>query len=166
MSTEENDVLVASIDELMTSLRSALLALLPVAAAARLNWTDSFTSPWWENLASAAFDAFVGGPIATDVVPEGVKPDLARYDLDVDNYRQLSWIEVSASSVSTQRELAMIRLISAASPFDTIQCVEVNRRTGTAGDCHMVPWEGARFAVAWPTALGQVNRVTSVVAAE
>ena len=158
-----DDVLIATIDDLMETFRSALLALLPLADKAKLAWTDADSHPDWERLARCAFDAFVRGPIGTDRSRGRFDASLAPYDIDSVGYGESSWVGVGDSGSPSQ---ALIRLVSVVRPFDSVQVVDVDLDRGLAGARQIVPWDRARFVLVRRSKTGRLHYVETVVAEE
>lgn len=158
-----DDVLEASIDELMDTFRSALLALVPVADRAKLVWSDVDTHRDWERLAGCAFDTFVRGPISADRNWENWHAPVARYDVDASGYGEVSWIGEGDSSKPGR---AVVRLLSAGEPFDTVQVVDVDCESGLAGERRSVRWDECRFFLVRRSAGTTLEIVASVVAEE
>jgi hypothetical protein len=158
-----DDVLAASIDELMDTFRSALLALVPVADRAKLGWADRDTHRDWERLAACAFDTFVRGPISADRDWDSRHAPVARYDLDASGYGEVSWIGEGDSSSPGR---AVVRLLSTVEPFDTVQVVEVDCESDLAGERRSVRWDECRFFLVRRSAGPTLEIVTSVVAEE
>jgi hypothetical protein len=156
------DVLEASIPELVTTFRDALLAMVPLASRAGLPWEGYDAHPAWERLVAAAFDAFVSGPISTDRGRGQFDRPLARYDIDLKSYADFSWIGVGEST----SELALVRLTGRAQPFDSMECVELDRETGQIGRSLVVPWAPANLQLVRRSANGDVENFSQVVAEE
>lgn len=140
---DTDDVLTTTVDELVENFRSAMVAMLPVAERVKLNWRDDNPHPDWERLAESLFDALVRGPINGARSRSSRELPLARYDIDRNDYAEVSWIAVGAASWN----YAFVRLLSRATPFDTFQVVEVDPVTNTAGNRHSFRWppEGLTF---------------------
>lgn len=158
-----DDVLEASIDELMDTFRSALLALVPVADRAKLVWSDGDTHRDWERLAACVFDTFVRGPVSADMHWGTRHAPVARYDVDASGYGEVSWIGEGDSS---NPGCAVVRFLSVAEPFDTVQVVEVDCESGLAGERRSVRWDECRFFLVRRSAGTTLEIVASVVAEE
>ena len=159
----EDDVLIASIDELLGTFRAALLALVPVADRAKLGWRENETHPAWERLAVCAYDAFVRGPVSVDRDRRASDFLLAPYDIDLEGYGDNSWIGVEDS---IHPGCAMVRVVSVAAPFDSVQIVDVDLVSGRPGERRLVRWDDARFLLYRRSADGAIQCVSSVVAEE
>ena len=119
MTNEQS--LRASVEELISTFRQGLVSLVPAADRSLLNWRDD-EHPDWERIAQSLFQAFVGGPVFVDDSRSESEYPLARYDIDQDNYREVSWVSPSMIEPS----LAFVRFVSAASPFDTAEFAELD----------------------------------------
>jgi len=86
----DDDLLEATIDEMVDTFRSALIALLPAANRSKLTWADENQHRDWESLAESAFNTFVRGPIQADITGRSMAAPLARYDIDSDSYASQS----------------------------------------------------------------------------
>jgi hypothetical protein len=128
--TEAEDVYRATMGELFDNFRHALLAILPIADLAKINYRDAETHRDWERLAESLFDAFVRSPIDSDRSAIGGELPLARYDIDVDDYLAVSWL---ASDADSPHRGAVIRFLSQCAPFDTVQVVDIDPVTLQAG---------------------------------
>jgi hypothetical protein len=159
----DDDVLVATIDELLTVFRSALLSLLPCADQAKLAWTDDSASPAWEKLTSATFDAFVRSPIQSDRLRDHDAAPLARYDLDLHGYAETSWIGVGQTDCVG---VALIRLLSVSEPFDHVQVADIDLETGAAIGRRLIPWADATFFLVRRSSGGGLSVTTSIEADE
>ena len=162
MSSDEDDVLEASIDELIGTFRTALLALIPIADRANLPWTDHNTHPDWETLSQALFNTFVKGPIKGDC-EQSKGHQILNYDIDHLSYSEASWVGVGTLDA---RDAALVRLVSVNEPFDGVQVVEVDASTGSTGERRIVSWEDANFYLASRSSDGTLARVLSIVAQE
>jgi hypothetical protein len=158
-----DDVLIASVDELMGTFRAALLALVPVADRAKLGWRENEANPAWERLAVCAYEAFVGGPVSTDRDRRASNAPLARYDIDIESYREKSWIGVGDSIYPGS---AMVRVVTVVAPFDSVEVVDVDLVSGRPGDRQLIRWDEARFFFVRRSADGALTCVSSVVAEE
>lgn len=129
--TNGDDVYEATVGELIKNFHAGLLAVIPVAEKARMNYRDEDPHRDWEQLAEALFDAFVRGPAGADQAATGREFPLARYDIDLDDYLAVSWLAIDSESPYSG---AMVRLLSRESPFDTVQVVAVDPTTLRAGE--------------------------------
>ncbi|HTZ44465.1 MAG TPA: hypothetical protein VMB79_11450 [Jatrophihabitans sp.] len=120
---ETADVYNASIDDLFGNFRAALLALLPIAESARINYSDEEPHRDWERLAECMFDTFVRSPIGADESASYRPHPLARYDIDVEDYLAASWLTVDATAPCRG---AVVRLLSRESLFDSVQLAEID----------------------------------------
>ncbi len=162
MYSDEDDVLEASINELVGTFRAALLALIPIADRANLPWIDDNTHRDWETLSQALFNTFVKGPIRGDRERNTGQPILS-YDIDHLSYAESSWVGVGTL---VDRGAALVRLVSVDEPFDSVQVVEVDDSTGSMGERRIVSWEDANFYLANRSSDGTLARVLSIVAEE
>jgi hypothetical protein len=120
----DDDVLHASVSELVATFRQGLLALVPIAEKLRMNWRDDEQHHDWERLAEAVFDACVRSPISADARRVDDELPLARYDIDDSPYQERSWIAIDADDFTSP--LVLVRLSSEHDPFDTLQCVRLS----------------------------------------
>ena len=115
------DVLRDNVSGLIATFRQSLIALIPSADRSHLGWRD-YEHPDWERLTAACYQAFVAGPISNDThrMSDGFR--LISYDIDPDDLSLASWIAPSES----EAHLALVRLRSRNSPFDTAEFAEVS----------------------------------------
>jgi hypothetical protein len=146
------------IAELMIAFGAALVGMTSAADTIGLNWSDTNTDDDWEVLAECAFETFVAKSIAADPrLPPFAR--LPRYDFDIDSYEEHSWIVVHHPDLESPG--AFIRLLSAAEPFDTVQCVRIALDHPT-GDRDSVPLSGCTFALNARVSGSELMTVTSV----
>jgi hypothetical protein len=126
-----DDVLVATVDELVLAFRSAVTAMIPAADRIKLYWQDDFQHRDWERLVQVVFDSFVRSPIGADRSGIGDEFPLPPYDIDLEDYAGASWIGCRAGAASTA--LALVRFLSRGAPLDTVQAVEVDPVSMTVG---------------------------------
>lgn len=138
---ETDDIYRATISELFDNFRHALLAILPMADQARINYRDEETHRDWERLAECLFDVFVRSPIDSDRSATGSELPLARYDIDLGDYRTMSWLAIDAASPYRG---AVVRFLSQGSPFDTLQVVDIDPVTLHAGARRTIAASGTR----------------------
>lgn len=161
--TEAEDVYRATVSELFDNFRSALIAILPIADRAKINFRDEETHRDWERLAASMFDAFVRSPIDSDRVAIGSELPLARYDIDVDDYLAVSWL---ASNADSPHRGAVIRFLSRDAPFDTVQVVDIDPVTLRAGTRRTVAISEIRPALYRRRESGEGTVVTQIEAVE
>jgi hypothetical protein len=142
--TEGEDVLRASVRELVLAFRDGLLGFRPVADRLEMSWRDGNQHRDWELVASAMFDACVRSPIGMDADRSQGEFRLPRYDIDYDSYAELSWISVR--SPAWDGALALIRLTSEGEPFDTVQAAVVDPVTWRTRERFEVPIREADFS--------------------
>jgi len=157
------DVYRASVGELLRNFRDALLAVTPIADRAKINYRDEDTHRDWERLSESLFDAFVRSPINSDRLRTGDELPLARYDVDVDDYFRLSWLSIDHES---PHRAAVVRFLSEARRFDTVQVVEIDPASMRAGRRTIVPFDGARFVLYRRRESGEPTIVDQVEAEE
>jgi hypothetical protein len=160
---EADDVYQATVGELFDNFRRALLALLPIADQAMINYRDEETHPDWERLAESMFDAFVRSPIDCDRAVVGRELRLARYDIDLDDYLAVSWL---ASDAESPHRGAVVRFLSQGAPFDTVQVVDIDPVTLRAGRRRTVPVSEIRPALYRRRESGEATVVIQIVAVE
>lgn len=131
------------INELLVTFRQGLIAMIPTADRAHLIWSDLNTHDDWEAIAECLFNVFVRNPIELDEGRGGGALPLPRYDFDIDTYSGHSWIQVL--SVPAQQTYALLRLLTRAEAFDTVQVVEVNPESLEAGARYTFPWDDVKF---------------------
>jgi hypothetical protein len=161
--TEAGDVYRATVGELFDNFRRALLAILPIADRAKINYRDEETHRDWERLAESMFDAFVRSPIDSDRAAIGRELPLARYDIDVDDYLAISWL---ASNADSPHRGAVIRFLSQRAPFDTVQVVDIDPVTLRAGRRRTVAVSEIRPALYRRRESGEATVVTHIEAVE
>jgi hypothetical protein len=138
MGPSSDDVLIASVSDLVSNFRSAMLALLPVADLSMLGWRDDEMHPDWEKLSECLFDVFVRGPVDADSGRAFGELPLARYDIDLEDYSTHSWVGVCSGAGTTY--MAFVRFVSQVEAFDAVQVVEVDPVTGATGRRQLVAW--------------------------
>jgi hypothetical protein len=158
-----DDVLVASIDDLVGYFRGALLAIAPVAALAKIGYRDDAMHPDWEGIAGCLFDAFVRSPIESDVNQSGAELPVAKYDIDLDDYIDASWIGIETNGSG---ETAFVRFLSIVNPFDTVQVVDVDPETLVAGERRTLPWTSGLFLLRRHLTTGGVTTIERIQADE
>ncbi len=161
--TDADDVYQATVGELFDNFRRALLAILPIAERAQINYRDEQTHRDWERLAESMFDAFIRSPIDSDRAATGRELPLARYDIDVDDYLALSWLAANADS---PHRGAVIRFLSKAAPFDTVQVVDIDPVTLRADRRRTVAVSEIRPALYRRRETGEATLVTQIEAIE
>jgi hypothetical protein len=161
--TEADDVYRATVEELLDNFRHALMAILPLADRAKINYRDEETHRDWERLAESLFDAFVRSPMDSDRARIGDELPLARYDVDVDDYLALSWL---ASDADSPHRGAVVRFLSVGSPFDAAQVVDLDPTTLRATRRRTVPLSDIRPALYRRHESGEATIVTHIEAVE
>ncbi|HSY14935.1 MAG TPA: hypothetical protein VK816_03035 [Jatrophihabitantaceae bacterium] len=161
--TEADDVYCATVGELFDNFRCALLAILPIADRAKINYRDEETHRDWERLAEGMFDAFIRSPIASDRAANGREFPLARYDIDVDDYLEVSWL---ASNADSPHSGAVIRFLSQGAPFDTAQVVDIDPVTLRSGKRRTVAVAEIKPALYRRRESGEDTVVTQIEAVE
>jgi hypothetical protein len=120
---DEDDVYRASVGELFANFREALLAILPIANRAMISAEDETMHRDWEALSQGVFDAFVRGPIESDRGLTVNDLSLARYDIDHEDYANLSWLTADGTK---PHQGVIVRFLSINTPFDTVQVVDLD----------------------------------------
>lgn len=133
---DADDIYQSTVGELFDNFRQALLAILPIADRAKIDYRDEGMHRDWERLAECMFDAFVRSPIDSDRAAMGRELPLARYDIDIDDYLAASWLTSDAKSPHSG---AVVRLLSQATPFDLVQVVDIDPVTLRAGRRRAIP---------------------------
>jgi hypothetical protein len=162
-SSYGDDVLNASISELLSNFRNALLAMHPYADVAKLTYGDVDTHRDWERLADCIFDVFVRGPILADDNGSNSDLPLARYNIDEEDYFALSWICPEPDSGAWS---AILRLLSVAAPLDTVQIVGIDRESLRPGERRVIAWDDARFTFVRRSDNGEVHIVQEISAVD
>lgn len=161
--TDEDDIYEATVSELFKNFRAGLLALVPVADRAKMNYRDVETHIDWERLAESVFDAFVRGPIDASRGVTGRELPLARYDIDLDDYLGVSWL---AADGDLPYDTAMVRFLSDLALFDTVQVVAIDPTTLRAGERRMIALSETRPALYRRSESGGAAVVTRIQADE
>jgi hypothetical protein len=161
--SDSNDVYRASTDELVENFRIALMALLPIADRAKINYGDADTHRDWERLAECCFDTFVRSPINADRAATQRELPIARYDVDLADYLGASWLTPFPDDPYRG---AFVRLLSINAPFDTLQVVSVDPRSLLAGERMILPLSGAKIALFRRTETGDATVVSMIDAVE
>lgn len=138
--TAVDDVLRTTVSDLLINFRSVLVAAVPSAERIKLAWRDDNPHDDWERLAECMFDVFVRATVEADRHRLPGEYTLPRYDFDVESYHDSSWI-----SVAGQPDLAFVRLLSRADPFDTVQLARVEPSTHRALGRQLVAWRDLSF---------------------
>jgi hypothetical protein len=164
MPTAEDDVLVASIDELVHTFHAALVALVPVAERAKLTWAETMDQHHsWEKLQACLFDVFVRQPISADQDRVAGEFRLPPYDIDLDDYASTSWLSCRTES---ETDMAFVRFVTHDQPFDTVQGVEIAPTSHKAGRSIEIPLTSARFSYLRRTPDGSMERIHGIEATE
>lgn len=157
----EPDVLTATIDELIATFRSAVVAMIPYADMSKLAWRDGEEHPDWERLVVRLFDTFVRGPAQLDRTRRLGDFALAKFDIDLESYANCSWIGICTDSGTTE---VVVRLMSVDGPFDTVRTAHVEAGSGKVVAHGTVPWANARFLYARRSVDGSVETLQTIVA--
>ncbi|MCT2584637.1 hypothetical protein [Actinophytocola gossypii] len=161
---DEDDVYTASIDELISNFRSALIALVPVAERARMVWADAMEQHYeWEKLQQAVFNAFVAQPIAMDRGRDDAQLPLSTYDIDVADYSPMSWISCQSS---LEEDLALVRLVTHEHPFDIVQAAKVDSENFQRSSVVEIPYERSSFCYIRRMRDGKAVRISNIEAVE
>jgi hypothetical protein len=136
------DVLRDTVAGLIANFKQSLLALIPSADRSQLGWRE-YEHPDWELLMAACYQAFVAGPISTDSRRMVGDYQLIRYDIDPEDLSSASWIAPSEH----EPNLALVRLRSQASPFDTSEFVEIESRTSVVSSRNILRPSDAEFVL-------------------
>jgi hypothetical protein len=162
LTVDDDDLFRASISELLRNFRDALLALIPVADVAMIDYRDESMHRDWERLAECMFDVFVRSPVDSAADRTGRELPLARYDIDLDDYSESSWLTAGGVTGSD----AIVRFLSSVKPFDTVQVVEVDPVTFRAGQRRSVPLRDLDPTLWWRTTDGGSRAVLGIEAVE
>lgn len=138
------DVLRASVSDLINAFRDALIGFIPIANRLMIPWQDENQHRDWERVAEAMFDACVRGPIDAEATRSVAEYSMPRYDIDVDSYAEASWISVSWEGHDAQ--VALVRLVTDRDPFDSVQGALIDPTTlGRIGRVEM-PMHDVQFS--------------------
>ncbi len=143
MTTDESTYR-ATVNDLVSNFRDALLALTPIADRAMLNYRDLNPHDDWEALAERVFDTFVRQPIEADRLSQPGDLPVGRYDFDLSDYSRLSWLTTAPDA---PYESAFIRLLAGDGSFDTVQIVDIDPASHQAGEWRSVPVTEVTFAL-------------------
>ena len=154
------DALKASVWELVSTFHEALVALTPAADRARLPWRDNYQHPDWETMTHSLFDAFVSAPIGVDGSSMNGVHRLTRFDIDYDDYSDLSWISPSPAETN----LALIRLLTERDAFDTVEFAEIDPETQHFVRRTQRPWQQSDYVVVRRTQEGRMLISDAIVA--
>ncbi len=163
MMSNADDVYRATVSELVANFRQALLALIPVAERAQINYKDIEPHRDWERLAECSFDVFVRSPIGADRTATGRELPLARYDIDLADYLKVSWLTPYPEA---PHRGAVVRLLSRDTPFDTLQVVRVDSESLLAGERITLPIANATLALFRRDEAGAASVLSTVEAIE
>lgn len=126
-------------------------------------WSDDAEHRDWETLAECMFDVFVRNPISVDrSLPES-RFALARYDIDHDNYGNMSW--VACRPKGDEPELAFVRFLSRNEPFDTVQGVAVDSKNMMSERRVSLPFSDVHFSLML-RAPGRADRLVERIEAD
>ena len=161
----DDDVLVASVDELVRNFRSALIAVIPAAERAKFIWSDvMYQHPAWEKLQGCLFNTFVVQPISVDRNRASGELPLAPYDIDQDAYALSSRI---ICETVAGNEITFVRFVTGeGQPFDTVQGVEVDPAVNKKGHHVEIPLTDVRFLFLRRMSDGTTVRVYNIEAFE
>lgn len=136
-----------NITELMGILCDALTALTPSLDRARIPWRLPDAYDDWDNIASALFENIVINSIRWTLAREP-RDDLKvpKYGLRYPDYSGLSFVEVVPLERSLDSYLVFVEYESTQAPFDSIDCVMVNRNGSPArNSVESIMAAGSRF---------------------
>ncbi len=110
------------INALLGLFREALVALVPVFEAARIPWRDEEAYDQWDDISRVLYDKFVAEPIAwgLDTLDD---LHLAPYDMRIDDYSRLSFIQVVSEDLPTGSVAAFWRFATEVQPLDTAEAL-------------------------------------------
>jgi hypothetical protein len=158
------DVLRATVNDLISAFRDALIGFIPIADRLMMPWQDENQHRDWERVAEAMFDACVRGPIEAEATRSVTEYLVPRYDIDVDSYAAASWISVRREGHDTQ--VALVRLVTDRDPFDSVQGALIDPTTlGTIGRVEM-PMREAQFSYIRRGPGAEDSELTTIVAVE
>jgi hypothetical protein len=162
--TTDDDVLVATIDELVSNFRSALVALIPSAERAKLQWSDVMNqSPSWEGLQQQLFYTFVAQPVSVDRGRVPGEFHLAPYDIDLTDYVSTSWI---ACRTAAGEELPFTRFVTDGEPFNVVRCVKLSPTTDRVVDRYDIPLAEVSFLYVRRAPDNYTSRIYTVTSVE
>jgi len=137
------DVLEATVSELIATFRESIIVLVTIAERAKMSWRDEPTHPDWDAIQAAHFSSFVSNPIAADSRSVVGQYRLAPYDIDTQTYDQLSWLSIADHHV---HNFAFVRFVTRHEPFDYVQLIELDDNLNSTRQTLEFPWgEGTVF---------------------
>jgi hypothetical protein len=140
----DEDILFASVHELVTSFREALTALVAPADRILLAWgRDGYESPTWDRVVECVYDAFVRVNIRNNIhrVPDELP--VPQFSIDVPDYSSHSWIGFIDDEGVPH---ALVRFESGADPFDAVHLAVLDAESLLAIDRIALPWSAVRFS--------------------
>lgn len=124
---------------LLSAMREALLALIPVAEKVHMSWRDDEAYDDWDAIATALYDSIVGQSILHSIDAKEMLP-LAPYDLEVKSYKERSYIRVSKENP----ELVFVRFETKDNPFDTVGVAAI-QQSGMVMDYKQISLQNVEF---------------------
>ena len=103
-----------SVNELTLIFRDALLALIPIADRARMQWREPKNYDDWDSIAQSLFQSIVVSSLA-HAGPLQPSYELPKYDVRIANYSENSFLSTSACPT----DLAFVCFETGQSPFDS-----------------------------------------------
>ena len=120
VSMSDSEAWRVTANVLLSNLRDALSALVPVAERARISWREDDAYDDWDDLASRIYDVLVGRPIAADMSGGLEALHLAPYDIRLSSYIEHSAIVARASDHSV---LVFNRLLAGDGEFSAAEAL-------------------------------------------
>ena len=126
---------------LVATFRRALLALIPSVEAVGIGWDEQNRYDDWDLIEEVLFGVLVADSIRGDLIRFGSSLPFPRYNFAVNDYAEISWIEVVVPEHEGQ--FALDRLGSASAPFNDVEAVRLDPR-GRRHTRLIVPWSPRR----------------------
>jgi hypothetical protein len=107
---------------LMTRLRDALLALIPIAESVKIGWTEGESYDEWDRITQALYESICLDAIAYSTVEGADSASFPKYGLLYRDYSSYSVIGVQSSQLP-EGDFHFLRFSTSALPFDSVRCV-------------------------------------------
>lgn len=139
-----------TVGELLSLLREALAALVPIAERAGIPWRDTEAYDDWDAIASALYANIVARKLGQ---PESVRDveslhwTFSRYDLLHPSYAGLSFISVKGPEIPSDALAAFVGFAAGEGQFSDIKWIEINAKGEIAGSIRHASCSEASFSV-------------------
>ena len=115
--------------EIMEIFRESLIALVPLMERAHLPWREGKAYDEWDRIASSLFEGIALSSLQWGLGGGGfTEIHVPAYDMVYPDYHQFSFIEYVTGSSLPNSHLLFCKFVTRDSPFDTVQCYEVDDR--------------------------------------